>query len=174
MPTHPQDYIHKNQLDLSLQVAPKFTKILELGTETDWQIIFGHWQALLCQEYDLAEIAVPWELTLKFTDDQEIQQLNHRFRQLDQPTDVLAFASLEVDMPLIPDQPTYLGDIVVSLETADRQAKAQGWALDQELLWLASHGFLHLLGWDHPDQDSLQIMWDIQELLMQSLIPAQD
>jgi probable rRNA maturation factor len=173
-----KDYIHPDQLsiapqqlDLSLQIAPSLNDD-QLGTEAEWRMIFSRWQTLLLQEYDLEDIALPWELTLKFTDDREIEELNQRFRHRHQPTDVLAFASLEVDMPLIEGQPTYLGDIVVSVETADRQARAQNWQLPQELLWLASHGFLHLLGWDHPDEPSLQIMWDIQELLMASLRPT--
>ena len=56
-----------------------------------------------------------------------------------------------------------LGDIVISLETAGRQAQEQGHSLQQELRWLVSHGLLHLLGWDHTDDDSLAAMLALQE-----------
>jgi probable rRNA maturation factor len=59
-----------------------------------------------------------------------------------------------------------LGDIVISLETAARQAPEHGHDLRQELLFLATHGLLHLLGWDHPDDASLAAMLARQEQLL--------
>ena len=63
-------------------------------------------------------------------------------------------------------EPLELGDIVISLETAARQAAATGTSLEAELLFLASHGLLHLLGWDHPDEVSLATMLSRQEALI--------
>jgi len=63
-------------------------------------------------------------------------------------------------------EPLELGDIVISLETASRQAAAAGTSLEAELLFLASHGLLHLLGWDHPDAASLAAMLSRQESLI--------
>jgi probable rRNA maturation factor len=63
-------------------------------------------------------------------------------------------------------EPLELGDIVISLETAARQAAAAGTSLEAELLFLASHGLLHLLGWDHPDAASLAAMLSRQESLI--------
>lgn len=110
-----------------------------------------------------------YELTLRLTDDAEIQHLNHQFRDKDQPTDVLAFAALEVDgpTPMAADQPLYLGDLVISVETAQQQAIEQGHPLATELAWLASHGLLHLLGWDHPDPAQLAAMLAQQRSLLQ-------
>jgi len=64
------------------------------------------------------------------------------------------------------DEPLELGDIVISLETAARQAETGGTDLEAELLFLASHGLLHLLGWDHPDEPSLTAMLARQEALI--------
>ena len=64
------------------------------------------------------------------------------------------------------DEALELGDIVISLETASRQAAAAGTSLEAELLFLASHGLLHLLGWDHPDEASLTAMLCRQEALI--------
>jgi probable rRNA maturation factor len=107
-----------------------------------------------------------YELSLRLTDDQEIQLLNSQYRQKNQPTDVLAFAALENDMPIVQGLPIYLGDIIISVDTAARQALVYEHSLTEELAWLASHGFLHLLGWDHPDEDSLNDMLQRQEQLL--------
>ena len=72
-------------------------------------------------------------------------------------------------MPMADDDTLELGDIVISLETAARQATEHGHTLPQELLFLASHGLLHLLGWDHPDQASLTAMLQRQEGLCSSV-----
>ena len=112
-----------------------------------------------------------YELTLRLTTNREIQQLNSYYRNRDQPTDVLAFATLDLQDDLLEDvynnQPYYLGDIVISLETADIQAKESRHSLMYEIVWLAAHGLLHVLGWDHPDDDSLENMLTKQYSLLQ-------
>lgn len=107
-----------------------------------------------------------YEATLRFTDDAEIQALNAEYRQKDQPTDVLSFAALEVDSPLPPGIPLELGDIIISIPTAQRQAQQQGHDLRTEIVWLTAHGLLHLLGWDHPDEEHLQRMLQQQAALL--------
>ena len=111
-----------------------------------------------------------YEVSLRLTDDAEMQQLNTDYRQQPQPTDVLSFAALEADLPgietLYQQQPFYLGDIVVSVETAARQAPIHQHSLAQEVAWLTAHGLLHLLGWDHPDEESLIGMLKKQAELM--------
>lgn len=121
--------------------------------------------------------APAYELTLRLTDDAEIKTFNHQFRQQDRPTDVLAFAALETDIPdyrcllaeTLEAEPLYLGDVIISVTTATRQAEADGHSLTTELVWLTAHGLLHLLGWDHPDEDSLQAMWAQQARLLQQI-----
>jgi probable rRNA maturation factor len=89
---------------------------------------------------------------------------------------VLAFAAQEEAPPLpsapedgeLATEPLELGDIVISLETAARQALEHGHPLERELRFLASHGLLHLLGWDHPDQETLTAMLDRQARLLAS------
>lgn len=110
-----------------------------------------------------------YELSLLLTSDAEIQTINAQYRHQNQPTDVLAFAALEVDFPKSHDlHPLTLGDIVISVETADRQAQEQRHSLSYELAWLAAHGFLHLLGWDHPDEESRTQMLEQQDILLQT------
>jgi probable rRNA maturation factor len=85
------------------------------------------------------------ELSVLLTDDAGIQQLNRDFRRKDRPTDVLAFAQREGRLAA----GDLLGDVVVSIPTARRQAEAQGHPLLVEVSMLLAHGILHLLGWDH-------------------------
>jgi probable rRNA maturation factor len=136
-----------------------------------WQRWFQTWLETL---YPKIPPAQAYEITLRLTDDEGIQSLNANYRAKNQPTDVLAFAALEVDVPpivLLEDssEPLYLGDIVISLDTASAQAKQQAHSLTTELAWLAAHGFLHLLGWDHPDEHSLREMLSQQETLLKSV-----
>ncbi|CAN5787986.1 rRNA maturation RNase YbeY [soil metagenome] len=111
-----------------------------------------------------------YEVSLRLTDDAEIQQLNTDYRQQAKPTDVLSFAALEANVPgaesLYEQQPLYLGDIIISVETAARQALESDHSLIEELAWLTAHGLLHLLGWDHPDEVSLTQMLDRQAHLL--------
>lgn len=92
---------------------------------------------LLCLEQTLVE------LSLALVTDPQIHDLNQRYRGKDKPTDVLSF-------PLADDlQPWLLGDVVISVETAARQAQRRGHTLPDELQTLLIHGILHLLGYDH-------------------------
>jgi probable rRNA maturation factor len=90
------------------------------------------------------------EVALRLTDDAAIHALNRDYRGMDKPTDVLAFAQREG--PGAATQPGVLGDLVISVPTAKRQAKRRGAAgLFAELRFLAAHGLCHLLGYDHQD-----------------------
>ena len=133
-----------------------------------WQNWLKRWLEIL-----QPELAQTYELSLRLTDDAEIQTLNAQYRNKNQPTDVLAFAALEAEIPQSEEMrshlPLYLGDIVISVDTANRQAQQQGHSLQTELAWLAAHGLLHLLGWDHPDEDSLTEMLNQQVTLLETI-----
>jgi len=151
-------------VDLNLEFNPAIASLITISPE-DWQQWFDIWL------HDLDTSQTDYEVTLRFTDDPEIQQLNFQYRQQDRHTDVLAFAALEADIPLpqepIDPEPVYLGDIVISVDTAKHQALANQNSLQWELAWLTTHGLLHLLGWDHPDDLSLEQMLGKQADLMQ-------
>ncbi|NDJ18162.1 rRNA maturation RNase YbeY [Myxacorys almedinensis] len=143
-----------------------------------WEIWLRHWLKLLRPAKDGVEGGQPlhaqehYELSLRLTDDENIQTLNHQYRQKDEPTDVLSFAMLEVEYPEfdeLDEEPLYLGDIIISIDTAARQAQQQKHSLETELAWLSAHGLLHLLGWDHPDDDSLERMLNQQQVLLNAV-----
>jgi probable rRNA maturation factor len=87
------------------------------------------------------------ELSILLTGDDQIQKLNRIYRRKNRPTDVLAFAQHEGELGDPSDR--LLGDVVVSIPTARRQAEAHKRPLEAELTMLLAHGLLHLLGWDH-------------------------
>ena len=91
--------------------------------------------------------------TLVLVGDERMRSLNHRFRGFDRATDVLSFPSDDRDAPAGDEDGGYLGDIVISVETAHRQARRRGSTLPRELRVLALHGLLHLLGYDHETDD---------------------
>lgn len=135
-----------------------------------WQKWFEQWLEMLQTQLPQAP---GYELSIRLSDDEEIQTLNVAYRNQDKPTDVLSFAALEVDCPradeLAQQMPLYLGDIIISVETANRQAAQRGHPFQYELAWLAAHGLLHLLGWDHPDEESLIQMLNEQETLLEAI-----
>jgi probable rRNA maturation factor len=94
-----------------------------------------------------------YEVTLRLATDAAIRVLNRDYRDTDAPTDVLAFAQREGPAGAL--HPALLGDLVISVDTARRQAKR---GLPAELLHLASHGLCHLLGYDHRDDAEEKLM----------------
>jgi probable rRNA maturation factor len=157
-------------IEIYLEKIYPTTVPIQIAAEM-WNDWFVSWMATLQPELPQA---IGYEVSLRLTDDREIQSLNAQYRQQDKPTDVLSFAALEVETTALPDdylnsEPLYLGDIIVSIDTARRQADERGHSLEWEIVWLVSHGFLHLLGWDHPDEESLTEMLLQQETLLQSI-----
>jgi probable rRNA maturation factor len=141
--------------------------------EAAWHQLLAGWLQQLQAELPVKLQAPAYSLGLSLVADAEIAELNTDWRAKAGPTDVLAFAAQDDDLDGAPPMPgddcLELGDIVISLETAARQAPMHDHSLEQELLFLASHGLLHLLGWDHPDQASLTAMLQRQERLCSSV-----
>ena len=92
--------------------------------------------------------------------------LNHAWLGQSKTTDVLSFPIIDETFFGVSNECIELGDIVISVPTAIRQAKDNNADLFRELRWLATHGLLHLLGWDHSDEESLNKMLLIQEQLL--------
>ncbi|MDN5345240.1 MAG: putative rRNA maturation factor [Clostridia bacterium] len=123
------------------------------------------------QEAARAEgIDVRAEVGLTLVDDAAMQDLNREYRGVDAPTDVLSFALEEAG----PGEPAYtdpgadrlLGDIVIAVPTASRQAEQYGHSLAREMAFLAVHGFLHLLGYDHRTAEEAARMEARQEAVL--------
>lgn len=162
------------ELDLSLDASgvdidgPHDGSLL---SNTTWAPALLQWIEHVRSNPDLScpsvvRLAPEVSLGLRFTDDAGIAELNSQWRQKSGPTDVLSFAALDDTPDWLEGAAVELGDIIVSLDTAHRQAADHDHSLRYELHWLISHGLLHLLGWDHPDERSLSAMLALQEHLL--------
>jgi probable rRNA maturation factor len=113
------------------------------------------------------------ELAVMLTDDEGIRTLNSNWRGIDKPTNVLSFPALPPSGPSGPDDaPRMLGDIAIAYQTMRREADDEQKPFDHHLSHLAIHGFLHLLGYDHEQDDDAETMEALeQEILAQLGIP---
>lgn len=109
------------------------------------------------------------EVSLTLTDDARIWVLNREYRQVDRPTDVLSFAlreQSEEEPELVDFEDGILGDIIISVERARAQAEEYGHSFSRELVYLAVHGTLHLLGYDHEQEADKFAMRQKEEEVM--------
>jgi probable rRNA maturation factor len=108
------------------------------------------------------------EVTLVITDDAAVADLNRQYRAVDGPTDVLSFPAQEPAPGFVsaPEADAYLGDILIALPFARRQAAELGKPLADELRLLAVHGTLHLLGYDHAEPEEEAVMWARQDAIL--------
>ncbi len=130
-------------------------------------------QTLLSFAADAEGLEAGTELSVTFLDDGAIQQINRDYRGKDQATDVISFALEEEgegEAAVIgaDDMPRHLGDLLISVETAKRQAEEYGHSIERELGFLALHGFLHLLGYDHMTDTDEKEMFGRQDEILQS------
>jgi len=104
------------------------------------------------------------ELSILLCDDETIRRLNRRYRKRNKPTDVLAFAMSEGPGPSL--HPGLLGDVVISVPTATRQAGEHDRPIIQEVTFLLAHGLLHLIGYDHTTrQEEREMIARTEEML---------
>lgn len=113
------------------------------------------------------------EVSVSFVTNERIQEINRDYREKDQPTDVISFAMEETGDGEVAIQdsgePRILGDIIISLERTKEQAADYGHSFERELGFLAVHGFLHLLGYDHMTEEDEKEMFAKQEVILASL-----
>lgn len=101
-------------------------------------------------------LSLAYEVSITFVDKEEIHQLNKEFRKVDRPTDVLSFP-MDTDF-MVEGVDAMLGDIVICMDVAKEQARDLGHSLDREIMYLTCHSTLHLLGYDHMNDDEKREM----------------
>lgn len=121
-------------------------------------------KAAVCR-LDLQDAAS--ELSLVFTNNDEMRHLNARWRHKDRPTNVLSFPAFPVRAGEKPGP--MLGDIILARETIEEEARAQGKPFSNHLSHLIIHGFLHLLGYDHEDERNAEIMERLEQEIVHTL-----
>lgn len=126
----------------------------------------------------LENFSIPSEISILITDDESIREVNREHRNIDSPTDVLSFPLVDMqEGKIISDTGDFdldenllmLGDIVLSIETAVRQAEEYGHSLEREMAFLVTHGVFHLLGYDHQDEEQEEKMFGKQENVLTQL-----
>ncbi len=122
------------------------------------------------------ELVAEAALTILLTDDSVVQQYNRDYRGVDAPTDVLSFAAHDGESELLdlPDElraalEREMGDLLIAVPYAQRQAVRFGNSLRAELMLLTAHGVLHLLGYDHATPDDARALWQLQEDILAPL-----
>lgn len=106
------------------------------------------------------------EVSISFVDNNEIRQLNKEYRNMDRETDVLSFP---IDDDFMFEGPLLLGDIIISLEKALEQAEEFGHSVNREIAYLTAHSMLHLLGYDHMDEEEKSVMRGKEKEIMKRL-----
>jgi rRNA maturation RNase YbeY len=112
------------------------------------------------------------ELEVSLVGDQEIAELNFEYRGKKGPTDVLSFPQLEGEEMVDGEEAVHLGDLVISVDTAARQAEEGGWTVEEETARLLLHGLLHLLGFDHEDGGEEQVRMKAEENRLAEVLGA--
>ncbi len=110
------------------------------------------------------------EMSVTFVSNEEIKRINHEFRNKDEVTDVLSFPQEELgdgEIEIVGDIPVHLGDVIISLDVAKKQAEEYEHSLEREIAFLAVHGFLHLIGYDHETIEEEKEMFKRQENILQ-------
>ena len=115
-------------------------------------------ESVITAALEAEKVAIPCEISVLLTDDEGIHQINLDMRGVDRPTDVLSFPMFELEPGVPPEGEDYLdpdselcplGDMCISLERAEEQAKEFGHSVEREICYLTVHSILHLLGYDH-------------------------
>ena len=114
-----------------------------------------------------ADLSADGEVAVMLTDDDGIRTLNQNWREIDKPTNVLSFPAFQTQAK--PGVPRMLGDIAIAYETVRREADDEGKRFGDHLSHLAVHGFLHLIGYDHENDDDARTMENLERQILAGL-----
>ncbi len=139
-----------------------------------WEEVFLYWIKIILDSKDTSFPNFIFDkksfsLSLQIINDNEISSINQKWMNKSGPTDVLSFPIISNEDAAKDLNFIELGDLFISLETALEQSLKFNHTIKREMLWLASHGFLHLLGWEHNDDNELDNMLNFQEYLISKL-----
>jgi probable rRNA maturation factor len=136
---------------------------LEITNTSGLLVPANEMQSLMSFAFKELELHSDCELNMLFVDDEEMTELHIKWMNEGGTTDVLSFP---MDMPESKEQAVTLGDIVISPRVAADQAKNAGHSVEHEIFILATHGLLHILGYDHVELADEVIMFELQESIV--------
>jgi probable rRNA maturation factor len=139
------------------------------GEKYDW--LEARYTHLAEVTFDYLKIKVNYEVDVSLVDDETIHQINRDYRHVDRVTDVISFAFNDDKNPKdaikSPEVERMLGEILICLPQAQRQAKEIGNSEERELSFLFVHGLLHLLGYDHMKKEDEEVMFPLQDIILE-------
>lgn len=128
-------------------------------------------QTLLLKTKQTLQLENDYVLSVIFVDDAMIHEINRDYRNIDRPTDVISFALMDSDNDYeTMDEDNELGDIFINIDAVHRQAEMYQHSFDRELCFLFVHGLLHLLGYDHMNEEEEKEMFTIQDGIIDEII----
>lgn len=136
-------------------------------TKTVDPLLLGKMEECLMQAGRLTKTEKA-EFSVLFVDEERIQEINREYRKIDKATDVISFA-LNDERELLQDFEElafHLGDILICIDIAEKQAEEYGHSYEREMCFLVIHGFLHLVGYDHNTLEEEQAMFSLQETIL--------
>jgi probable rRNA maturation factor len=152
---------------------------IDIYTENRFRaLVDENWvRKIVRQVLKVERVPFPYEVSLVFTDSETVQRLNRDYRDVDEPTDVLAFYMLpqkgtDSSFAVPPDGVTRLGEVIISYPQAVAQAREQGHSNERELALLVIHGILHLLGCDHEEPEEERNMRERERELLERCLPG--
>jgi probable rRNA maturation factor len=152
---------------------------IDIYTENRFRaLVDENWvRKIVRQVLKVERVPFPYEVSLVFTDSETVQRLNRDYRDVDEPTDVLAFYMLpqkgtDSSFAVPPDGVTRLGEVIISYPQAVAQAREQGHSNERELALLVIHGILHLLGCDHEEPEEERNMRERERELLETCLPG--
>ena len=148
------------------QKIPDIETLSEKVKEAAFAYAFEN-DADVCELLKMGDFAV----NVRLSDDAEVWRLNKEFRNMDKPTNVLSFANLDfADFDAEPkEETTELGDIIIAFETMQKEAEIEGITLMAHYCHLLTHGFLHILGFDHIEDDEAEYMESFETAILAEL-----
>lgn len=144
--------------------------LFDNNVDPAWDKLEPRYKSLAQVAFQMLGVTTNYEIDVSLVDDETIHQINRDYRKVDRVTDVISFAFNDDKNPQdqIKGDKTLrmLGEILICLPQAERQAKIIGNSVDRELGFLFVHGLLHLLGYDHQTKEEENIMFPLQEKIL--------
>ncbi|MGL5540247.1 MAG: rRNA maturation RNase YbeY [Erysipelotrichaceae bacterium] len=138
--------------------------------EESWLAYTEVYEQISQKASELLQVSSAYSLSVIFVDDAQIHEINRSYRNIDRTTDVISFALKDsADEYEMVEGEEELGDIFINVEALVRQAKDYGHSIHRESCFLFTHGLLHLLGYDHMDEEQEQIMFPLQDQLLHGI-----
>ena len=146
--------------------------VINQSEEKQWSRFRKDFSIIAKRTEEILKLEKEYSASVIFVNPEEIHGINKTYRGIDRPTDVISFALMdsEDDYEMMEDD-NELGDIFINVEAIRNQAKEYGHSLRREVCFLFTHGLLHLLGYDHMEEDEEKEMFALQDVILDEIVP---